>query len=123
MKEGTASVYASTVREFLQIISAQAKAATGSLERPGLLQMSRLHPTSEQLVPSRYLIDDIEHMVAAAVSDSEAGHNVYIEARTVREGLRGSARGTLEDTRAVFASSSIPMLTKAWAGSRPCRSA
>jgi hypothetical protein len=85
--------------------------------------MSRLHPTSEQLVPSRYLIDDIEHMVAAAVSDSEAGHNVYIEARTVREGLRGSARGTLEDTRAVFASSSIPMLTKAWAGSRPCRSA
>jgi hypothetical protein len=103
MKQGTASVYASTVREFLQIISDQARAATAGFERPGLLQMSRLHPTSEQLVPSRYRIGDIEHMVAAAISDSEAGHNVYIEGRTVREDLRGSVRGTLEDTRAVFA--------------------
>jgi predicted transcriptional regulator len=103
MKEGTASIHTSTVREFLQIISDQAKAATAGLERPGVLQMSRLHPASEQLVPSRFLIGDVEHMVAAAISDSEAGHNVYIEGRTVREDLRGSARGTLEDTRAVFA--------------------
>jgi RecA-family ATPase len=103
MKEGTAAVQTSTVREFLQIISDQAKAATAGLERPGLLQMSRLHPTSEQLVPSRFLIGDVEHMVGVAVSDSEAGHNVYIEGRTVREDLRGGARGTLADTRAVFA--------------------
>jgi hypothetical protein len=103
MKEGTAAVYASTVREFLQIISDQAKAATAGLERPGLLQMSRLHPASEQLVPSRYVIGDVKHMVEAAVADSEAGHNVYIEGRTVREDLRGNGRGRLEDTRAVFA--------------------
>jgi hypothetical protein len=78
MKEGTAAIHSSTVREFLQIISDQARAATASLERPGLLQISRLHPASEQLVPSRYMIGDVEHMLKAAVCDSEAGHNVYI---------------------------------------------
>jgi hypothetical protein len=67
MKEGTPAVHASTVREFLQIISDQAKAATAGIERPGLLQMSRLHPASEQLVPSRYVIGDVEHMIEAAV--------------------------------------------------------
>jgi AAA domain len=103
MKEGTAGVHTSTVREFLQIISDQAKAATAGLGRPGVLQMSRLHPASEQLVPSRYMIGDVEHMVEAAISDSEAGHNVYIEGRTVREDLRGNGRGKIEDTRAVFA--------------------
>jgi Protein of unknown function (DUF3987)/RepB DNA-primase from phage plasmid len=103
MKEGTASVHAATVREFLQIISDQAKAATAGLERPGLLQLSRLHPTDEKLVPSRFEIGDVEHMVQAGVADSEAGHNVYIEGRTVREDLRGNGRGKLEDTRAVFA--------------------
>jgi RecA-family ATPase len=102
MKEGTATVHASTVREFLQIISDQAKAATAGLERPGLLQMSRLHPSSETLVPSRYAIADVEHMVRDAITDSEAGHNVYIEGRTVREDLRGNGRGKLEDTRVVF---------------------
>ena len=30
------------------------------------------------------------------------GHNVYLEARTVREGLRGNKRGGLEDTAWVF---------------------
>src|SRR5262249_9115676 len=62
-----------------------------------------LHPGSEQLVPSRYAIGDVGHMLEAAVCDSEAGHNVYIEGRTVREDLRGNSRGRLEDTRAVFA--------------------
>src|SRR5262249_34720528 len=38
-----------------------------------------------------------------AVGDSQAGHNVYCEGRTVREGLRGSERGKLNDTAAVFA--------------------
>jgi hypothetical protein len=103
MKEGTATVQTSTVREFMHIIAAQAKTATAGLERPGLLQMSRLHPESEQLVPSRYMIGDVEHMVAAAVSDSEAGHNLYIEGRTVCEDLRGPVRGKLADTIAVFA--------------------
>lgn len=103
MKEGTAGVVPSTVREFMHIITAQARAATAGIERPGVLQMSRLHPTSENLVPSRFTLDDIEHMIEAAICDAEAGHNVYIEGRTVRADLRGNQRGALPDTIAVFA--------------------
>jgi hypothetical protein len=103
MKEGTSSVPTSTVREFIRTITAQAKAATNGHEQSGLLQLSRLHPTSEDLVPSRFTLDDVEHMIRAAVDDSEAGHNVYIEGRTVRRDLRGNARGKLTDTAAVFA--------------------
>src|SRR6516164_4276112 len=103
MKEDTATVQPSTVREFMLVISAQAKAALANIERPGLLQISRLHPSSEHLVPSRFMLDDVERMVNAAMSDSEAGHNVYCEGRTVREGLRGNERGKLTDTAAVFA--------------------
>jgi AAA domain/IclR helix-turn-helix domain len=96
-------VQASIVREFIHIIAAQAKAALAGFEKPGHLQISRLHPTSERLIPSRFVIDDVEHMVGAAIFDSENGHNSYIEGRTVSEDLRGSARGTLAETRAVFA--------------------
>src|SRR5262245_44241459 len=62
MKEGTANAHAATVREFLHIVTAQAKAALTSVERPGLLQLSRLHPSSETLVPSRFMLGDIEHL-------------------------------------------------------------
>jgi hypothetical protein len=103
MKQGTAGVATSTVREFLHIISAQAKAALAGIENPGVLQLSRLHPASEDLVPSRFQPDDIEHLIRAAVDDSANGHNVYIEGRTVRRDLRGNARGKLTDTAAVFA--------------------
>jgi AAA domain/IclR helix-turn-helix domain len=104
MKEGTAAVHASTVREFLYIIVAQAKAALAGIDRPGFLQLSRLHPTSETLVPSRFSIGDVESMINTAIADSDAGHNVYLEGRTIREDApRGNGRGKLEDTAAVFA--------------------
>src|SRR6266436_8239382 len=99
----TATVHAATVREFLHIVTAQAKAALAGIDQPGFLQISRLHPSSELLVPSRFVLDDVERMIDAAVTDSVAGHNVYCEGRTVRPGLRGNARGTLADTVAVFA--------------------
>src|SRR5262245_29988712 len=51
MKEGTATVHTSIVREFMHVITAQAKAALAGFERPGLLQISRLHPSSESLIP------------------------------------------------------------------------
>ena len=35
------------------------------------------------------MIDDLELMVGAAVGDSRNGHNIYLEARTVREDLSG----------------------------------
>lgn len=92
-----------TVRAFVTTVVAQAKAALNGKEIPGFLQMSRVHPTSEDLVPTRYTLDDIERIVADAVADSNAGHNVYLEARIVSVNLRGKVRGKVEDTVAVFA--------------------
>jgi RepB DNA-primase from phage plasmid len=54
-------------------------------------------------VPSRFAFDDIEHIVSTAIGDCEAGHNTYIEGRTVPTSLRGNARGRLINTVAVFA--------------------
>jgi RepB DNA-primase from phage plasmid len=42
-------------------------------------------------------------MTRDALADSEAGHNVYIEARFVKFGLKGRERGRLEDTACAFA--------------------
>jgi hypothetical protein len=92
-----------TVREFIITIAAQAKAALAGIENPGYLQMSRLHPTSEKLVPNRYRLDDVERMVRDAITDCEAGHNVYIEGRTIREDAERGGRGKLSDTAWVFA--------------------
>jgi AAA domain/RepB DNA-primase from phage plasmid/IclR helix-turn-helix domain len=103
MKESIATVHAPTVREFIHIITAQAKAALANTDKPGVLQLTRLHPSSETLVPSRFTLDDTERMIETAISDSENGHNVYIEGRSVRTDLRGNARGALADTVGVFA--------------------
>lgn len=93
-----------TVREFITTIAAQAKAALSGIKAPDFLQISRLHPTSENLVSSRYTLDDGERMIEDAVGAANAGHNVYVEARTIREdAARGNGRGKLEDTAAVFA--------------------
>src|SRR5262249_2160172 len=93
-----------TVRDFMLTIAAQAKAALAGVKNPGYLQMSRLHRTSEKLVPSRYRLDDVERMISEAIAAWEAGYNVYIEGRTIREdSARGNGHGKLEDTAAVFA--------------------
>src|SRR5262249_13404022 len=77
-----------------------ARAVNGS--DAGVLQLCRISPYNEQaVVPSRFRIGDLELMVKAAIDDA-AGHNVYIEARTVRPELRGKKRGALADTVLVF---------------------
>ena len=79
----TIGVEIDDVREFLTIITTLAKTALAGEDKPGVLQISRLHPTDaqERLVPSRFMIDDdVERMVSLAVSDSKNGHNVYLEA-------------------------------------------
>src|SRR5262245_39975245 len=91
------------VRECIQAIAAQAKSVLGASANPGVLQLVRLHPMSKDLVPTRYALDDVEGMIKAAITDCEAGHNVYIEGRTVPASLRGGERGKLEATIAVFA--------------------
>src|SRR5215468_9281201 len=98
----TAQVDEATVRQFIEIISAHARQVINGAGPPGVLQLSRLNPNDESIVPSRFLLDDIENMVKTAVGDALAGHNAYIEARTVRADLRGNLRGGLEDTVWVF---------------------
>ena len=99
----TAQVDETTVRQFLEILSAHAVQVINGADRAGVLQLCRINPTDDKsVVPSRFQIDDVEHMVKTAIDDAAAGHNVYIEARTVRADLRGNKRGGIEDTTAVF---------------------
>jgi RecA-family ATPase len=91
------------VRTFLNIIAAQAQHALRDIADPGFLQMSRLHPTSKQFVPTRYDPSATDTMADDAISDSDAGRNVYLEGRTVRPDLKGPERGKFEDTAWVWA--------------------
>ena len=94
----TAQVDEATVRQFIEIISAHARQVINGAGPPGVLQLCRLNPIDEKIVPSRFTLDDVENMVRTAVGDALAGHNSYIESRTLRDGLRGNQRGGLEDT-------------------------
>jgi hypothetical protein len=98
----SAPIDATTIRQLLEIISEHARAVINSDGSPGVLQLDRINPLDEEILPSRFALDDVERMVAAAVCDA-ASCNVYIEARTVRPGLHGKQRGELADTQYVFA--------------------
>jgi hypothetical protein len=98
----SAHVDEAVVRQFIEIISEHAKQTINGAGPPGVLQLCRISPIDESVVPSRFLLGDVEHMVKTAIGDAAAGHNVYIEARTVRASLRGNQRGTLADTAWVF---------------------
>ena len=92
-----------TVRRFIEIIHTHAARTIDGADRAGVLQLCRINPLDEgNVVPSRFRIGDIEAMTKVAIDDAKAGHNVYIEARTVQPGLRGKQRGTLEETAWVF---------------------
>jgi hypothetical protein len=102
-QESAVTTNADEVRRFLTIVSEQAQRAFEGIEHPGLLQLTTLHPASDKLVPARYTLNDVDGMTKDAIAASDAGCNVYIEARTVRAGLRGKTRGKLlEDTVGVF---------------------
>lgn len=91
-----------TVFAFVEEIHLAASRACEGLQDPGLLQLIRIHPADgKSVVSGRFEIGDVAEMCGAAIADSEAGHNVYIEPRTVAKGA--PKRGLLEHTRAVFA--------------------
>jgi len=92
----------STVRRFVELIHTRAAHAINGGDT-GVLQLVRIHPADESISVSRYCIGDVEHMTRDAIAFSAAGHNVYIEGRTVRADLRGNKRGDLKDTLWVFA--------------------
>jgi hypothetical protein len=91
-----------TVRRFVELIHTRAAHAINGGDT-GVLQLVRIYPADESISVSRYRIGDIEHMTRDAIAFSAAGHNVYIEGRTVRADLRGNKRGDLKDTLWVFA--------------------
>jgi len=92
-----------TVRKFVSLIHEQAARALNGIERPGVLQLTRLHPLDKKLVPTRFRIDDVDGMTKQAIADAKAGHNAYVEARTVAEGTPPHKRGDINDTGFVFA--------------------
>jgi RepB DNA-primase N-terminal domain len=98
----SAQVDEATVRQFLEIISTHARQVINGAGPKGVLQLCRINPIDESAVPSRFTLDDVDNMVRTAVGDALAGHNAYIEARTVRDDLRGNKRGSFEDTAWVF---------------------
>jgi hypothetical protein len=55
-------------------------------------------------------------MAEDAISASDAGHNVYIEGRTVRADLRGRKRGDLAQTVWVFSLNVDSDADKGWRG-------
>jgi hypothetical protein len=95
----TVTVDEATVRQFVEIISGHVV----KIGAKGLLQICVLDPRDGKLLPTRFRPDDVEGIVAEATRSANAGLNVYVEARTVRPGLRAGERGAIDDTESVFA--------------------
>jgi hypothetical protein len=91
------------IRQFITIVSQHAQAVTNGATSPGVINLDRIDPRHDDKVLTQpFAIDDVEHMVEAAVTDAEHC-NVYIEARTVRSGLPRGTRGGIGDTACVLA--------------------
>jgi hypothetical protein len=91
------------VKEFFETLTALATASLAGYPPPGFLQISRKRPDDQDLVPTRYRLDQVDLMTSYAVVNSKAGCNTYVEGRFVKPSLRGKKRGGLEDTACVFA--------------------
>jgi hypothetical protein len=95
-----------TIHQFLGMITFYAKRAlegVGNAGDMGVMQLCRISPNDDKtVVPSRFTVGDVAEMARVAIDDAANGHNVYLEARTVRADLRGNRRGGLEDTAWVF---------------------
>src|SRR5262245_16273602 len=95
------SADSATVREFITAVAQQTQRVSGDLD--GFLQLTRINPRDESLAWTRWEPNDIEGMVAQAIADADAGHNVYCEPRLIRRDTPPRERGTAEYTVAVFA--------------------
>jgi putative DNA primase/helicase len=98
----TVAIDEATMRQFFGILSFHATELAKGAGRSGVLQLCCLDPHDEKIVPSRFKLDDVDTIVKAAIGAANARSNVYTEARTVRLGLQGKQRGTLDDTELVL---------------------
>lgn len=92
------------VRRFFQVLHDAAAKAFAGVDNPGLLNLCRLFPSDNEdnpfILSGRFRIGDVDRMTAVAIADADAGFNVYVEARTVREDT--PKRGTFEYTVGSF---------------------
>ena len=87
------------VREHLRLFHELAARSCDGIKDPGYVQLTRIHHLGRRPKPlsALYKIGDVEPMVQQVLADNAAGHNCYVEARTVRPsagGKRGDARAT-----------------------------
>ena len=90
-----------TIRKFLEFLHARAAAALEDAP-PGVLQLCSLIPDGS-ISAQPFCVGDVDAMVEAAISNAEAGRNVYVEGRIVTPGLRPEERGKIGATVGVFA--------------------
>ncbi|MGU3407700.1 hypothetical protein [Methylobacterium brachiatum] len=88
------------VRAHLARLHACAGTALAGLHQPGMMQLVRIHPGTQDTLTFRFAIGEVDHMVDEAVRQANAGFNVYVEGRTVSK--TASKRGSLADTVGVF---------------------
>jgi uncharacterized protein DUF3631 len=91
-----------TIRKFAELLHARAASALADTGDPGVLHLCTMGPNDKALCTVAVSVGDIDRTVEVAVSNAEAGRNVYVEARTVRPGLPGE-RGKAGATVGVFA--------------------
>jgi len=88
------------IRAFAERLHAHVAAVFEDVHQPGMMQLVAIHPASEDTLPFPFEIGEVGYMVEEAVRQSNAGFNVYVEARTIR---KNAGRGKMADTVGVFA--------------------
>ncbi|KQO49938.1 DNA-primase RepB domain-containing protein [Methylobacterium sp. Leaf85] len=89
------------VHAFCETVHNAAAVALEGANRPGMMQLVRIHPADGSTMTTQFKIGEIDLMTRHAVLHADAGFNVYVEARTVEEGA--AKRGNASTTRGVFA--------------------
>lgn len=92
-----------TIRSHIARHHALAVQAFAGAPDPGYLQLVRKHPEHEGLQAFPFMLGDVEGMTQAALNESRAGFNVYIEGRTIARNTPKGERGKVEHTVGVFA--------------------
>jgi hypothetical protein len=114
---------AAVIRDFVNIIAAQAKAATEGMAQPGLLQVSLIHPAPDDVVPNRFPIDDIGGIIRTAMAGAELARKAakIVISKGARLALPCGASSVVScETQPRFSRSwSTAIPTKVEAGVRP----
>jgi hypothetical protein len=78
------------VHAFMTLLHDHAVRALDCAHKPGVMQLVTIHHAGGAPVPTRFAMGDgaAERMAQAAIDSARAGHNVYVETRTVAETLR-----------------------------------